>query len=598
MNKPEKSRQRARIIWWGLGMAGVLLTVIPYILLGEDGIYTYADQLDGELIAYILQAKHLFQGDAIPEFMNGMSKAALTLPAPLAVLLFLPGNYCAALFVMALVGKLCGYMGMYLLARDLTGEAWTAAILGFLYSCIPFLPVYGLAQYGLPMLFWCVLLIREGKRLPRAYCGIVIYGLCSSLILIGFGILGMGAVWILWQSLRRKGKEAQKRSSVLRLWAAWALLLLVYLGENRTLLGQLLGGGTEFVSHKADYVLEGGPFLEILRDSLLSGGQHSEGYHLLLLAYILFAVVLGWVGLRCEKAGDSGSGGEIKAFLKIIGFCFGWNLFFAFVAAFWKSGWGVELRFRLSFLGAFQLDRVLWIAPCLWYLAAACAAGIVCSLGRRRRGYRFALLPMIALAALTAAWTLYSGDFKTNLQKLRNPDYGMLSYRDYYAIGVMEQAREFLDAKSQKNMEEYRVVSLGIDPAAALYHGFYCLDGYSNNYSLEYKRKFREIIAPELDRNDYLKQYFDNWGNRCYLFSSEIPGYYTVEKNGFSFQDYHINAKALYELGGRYLLSAAYIQNAEEQGLFLLNETPFETPDSYYRIFIYEVAPDKMISCR
>lgn len=591
MNKSEKPVQRARIIWWGLGMAGVLFTIIPYILLGEDAIYIYADQLDGELIAYILQAKHLFQGESIPEFMNGVSKTALTLPAPLAVLLFLPGNYCAALFAMALGGKLCGYIGMYLLARDLTGEAWAAAILGFLYSCIPFLPVYGLAQYGLPMLFWCALLIREGKHLPGAYCGIIIYGLCSSLILIGFGVLGMGAVWILWQSLRRKGKEEQERSSVLRLWAAFALLLLVYLGENWRLLGQLLGSGTEFVSHKADYVLEGSPFLETLRHSFFYGEQHSEGYHLLLLAYTLFAAALGWAGLRGEKTGDSGSCRKIYSLLRIIGFCFGWNLLFAITAGIWRSGWGVELRSRLSFLGAFQLDRVLWIAPCLWYLAAACAAGIVCTLGRRRHGYRFALAPMTVLAALTAVWTLYSGDFKTNMQKLRNPDYGMLSYRDYYALGVMEQAREFLDTYSQKNAEEYRVVSLGIDPAAALYHGFCCLDGYSNNYSLEYKKKFREIIAPELDRNDYLKQYFDNWGNRCYLFSSECPGYYTIEKNGFSFQDYRIDAKALYELGGRYLLSAAYIQNAEEQGLLLLNETPFETLDSYYRIFIYEVVP-------
>lgn len=68
MNKSEKPVQRARIIWWGLGMAGVLFTIIPYILLGEDAIYIYADQLDGLLV----------------------------------VLLFLPGNYCAALFAMAL----------------------------------------------------------------------------------------------------------------------------------------------------------------------------------------------------------------------------------------------------------------------------------------------------------------------------------------------------------------------------------------------------------------------------------------------------------------------------------------------------------------
>ncbi len=43
-------------------------------------------------------------------------------------------------------------------------------------------------------------------------------------------------------------------------------------------------------------------------------------------------------------------------------------------------------------------------------------------------------------------------------------------------------------------------------------------------------------------------------------------------------------------MGGRYLLSAAYISNAEEQGLTLLNETPFETDGSYYAIYIYEIS--------
>ena len=47
---------------------------------------------------------------------------------------------------------------------------------------------------------------------------------------------------------------------------------------------------------------------------------------------------------------------------------------------------------------------------------------------------------------MTALWSLYSGEFKLNLQKLKNPGYEMLSYRDYYAIGVMEQVRDFLNA--------------------------------------------------------------------------------------------------------------------------------------------------------
>ena len=138
--------------------------------------------------------------------------------------------------------------------------------------------------------------------------------------------------------------------------------------------------------------------------------------------------------------------------------------------------------------------------------------------------------------------------------------------------------------------EEYRVVSLGIDPAAALYHGFYCLDGYSNNYSLAYKHAFRRVIAPALEQSEYLRAYFDDWGNRCYLFGTESPGYYTIEKGGFYFEHLELDTAALRELGGDYLLSAAYIANSNELGLTLLGDEAFETSDSYYRIFLYEVA--------
>ena len=71
------------------GFVILFLSLIPTLLLGTDSIVHYHDQLDGEIIAYIYQAKYLFSDqDIIPEFLNGVGKTALTPPAPLAVLLF------------------------------------------------------------------------------------------------------------------------------------------------------------------------------------------------------------------------------------------------------------------------------------------------------------------------------------------------------------------------------------------------------------------------------------------------------------------------------------------------------------------------------
>lgn len=579
MNSQNKRVKKLHKLWFFGGLAAVAVMAVPYLLLGEDAVFTYHDQLDGELIAYILQAKHLFQGDTLPEFMGGVSKTALTPPAPGCVLLFLTGHYFAALLAMQMAGSLAGYLGMYLLAREFRIAEGIAAATAVLFAYLPFLPVYGLSQYGLPLLFWCALQLKKGRYVKASYLYVACYALTSSLALVGFGILGMGAVWLAWLLWRRR----EGAPAVYYSLGAWLLLLGIYVAENCRLLGELLGMGGARISHKSEYVLAAEPFFPMLWRNLTRGGQHSEDYHLFLLAASLAAAAAGFA-FREER---------VKRLQRTMGLCLLWNLFFCSMAALWDSAAGVWLRSHMAAFRAFQVDRVMWIAPVFWYLAFACG-GMLCGevlVHQRKKIWGILLAVATGCSALAAGGQiLLAGDVKSNIQKLRLPDYGLFSYRDYYAIGVMEQVESFLGEMTGLEPSEYRVVSLGIDPAAALYHGFYCLDGYSNNYPLDYKRSFRRVLAPELERSEYLRDYFDDWGNRCYLFSSECPGYYTIEKGGFYFQDYRLDVKALRELGGDYLLSAAYIANAGQQGLILMNEYPLETEDSYYRIYIYKVA--------
>lgn len=593
-----------QMLWFLLGALGVLAMGIPYLMLSEDSVFVYHDQLDGEVIAYLLQARHLWDGSGIlPEFMNGAAKTALTMPAPACVLLYrlLPAQ--AALSLMQVLGSFAGYVGMFLLlqwagerSEVLQRRSGAAGVLAMLvagmYAYLPFLPVYGLSQYGLPLLLYGALRLGENGRSKKsyalAYLYVIIFGVNSSLVLAGFAVLG---IWAVWEIVALFRKQFCARQGI-----AWLLLLAVYLAENGSLFLELLGNSDGVISHKSEYVLNPAGFLNQFWTNLTQGGQHSVDYHQWIPVSLLLAAVAVWMKYRDRKKNHEEiaqkTGGRCgKALLVSCGVI----LIFAMAAALWDSAAGVRIRSGLGALKGFQGNRVLWLSPCLWYFALGCSLLILLEClpekdgkGRKVLGAGM-MLVALGTVLLTAVPVLMESNLKPNVQKLINRDYAAMSFRDYYAIDVLDQVQQYIRETYGEEPEEYRVVSLGIDPAAALYHGFYCLDGYSNNYDVKYKHRFREIIAPELAKSEYLTDNFDHWGNRCYLFSAECPGYYTVQKGGFYFQNYEINAESLAELGGKYLLSAAYIDHSEDTGLELLRQEAFETEGSYYRIYLYGV---------
>jgi hypothetical protein len=564
------------------GLCAVAFMLVPYVILGHDAAIVYHDQLDGELIAYILRAKHMFDGNMIPEFMGGVYKTALTPPAPAAVLLFRIFSAYTALVILQLAGSIVGYLGMYALSRYVTGNTVIAVAVGVIFAYLPFLPVYGLSQYGIPMLIFLIVRMNDrcdtGSTAAALAYG-VIYALNSSLVLTGFGVLASVAVWLLCTA-------ALNKKAFGRIVSVWLGMLLTYAAENLSLIMQTLGFSDTFTSHKTEYALIAEEYLSGFKDAVINGGQHSEDLHKYFLWLLAVEVLCGIIFFVRKNSGD-------RKVYYVMCICVAVNIAYSAAAAVWNGRLGVELRENVGVLGAFQLDRFMWIAPTLWYLALACGLSLLISAGdslSKKRIVKFASCGVSAVILGVCGMNVLKGsNLKPNLQKLINPSYEVISFKDYYAEGVMEQVESFIYETTGKTTDEYRVASLGIDPAAALYHGFYSIDGYSNNYSLEYKHDFRKIIAPELDKSEYLTAYFDEWGNRCYLFSAECPGYYMIEKGGFYFQNWEIDTEAFKSMGGEYIISAAYIADAERCGLKLLREEPFETEDSYYRLYLYGV---------
>ena len=133
-------------------------------------------------------------------------------------------------------------------------------------------------------------------------------------------------------------------------------------------------------------------------------------------------------------------------------------------------------------------------------------------------------------------------------------------------------------------------MSLGIYPSIAQFNGFHTLDSYQNNYPLSYKKRFRRVIGPELEKNVEIKEYFDAWGNRCYLFSAELKNscYLNCTKDyNAKVKKLDINTGVLKEMGCAYIFSAVLIENAADINLKL--DKTFENNISHLKIHLYKL---------
>ncbi len=255
------------------------------------------------------------------------------------------------------------------------------------------------------------------------------------------------------------------------------------------------------------------------------------------------------------------------------------------VIALWAGLWDWELWTPLKneyvVLKVFTFHRFYRLFPMLWYIIFALALAII------QRGPSFRSIPtdkilVLALIGLQVGvimpynWAMVS-------RGVGNQDV-QVSYREFYAEDLFAEIKQDIGL----SQEDYRVINIGMHPALAQHSGFHTLDGYLNNYPLEYKLQFRNIIAYELAKNEELESYYDGWGSRCYTFVAELDKYLLYTKSKSSpLENLELNVTALYEMNCSYVFSAVEIPNPEDSNLTLFND--YVTPESVWHIFVYEV---------
>lgn len=590
MNRQRDIWDKKKMIAFLLGFIGISITCVPYLLLGAKSVIMYHDQLDVEVLCYIYQAKYLFSGEnIIPEMMNGIFKSGMSPPAPLAVLFYKVMPPLSAYIFNQYIVCICAFIGMFLCVYEVLKDEKIALLTAGIYALIPLHSVHGLSILGQPLLIFAFYGLYKNKHKIGNLLIIAFVTGMSSLALGGYYFVGFACLFELYMIYKKEFFE--KKYVAVGIF----VMTVLYCAMDKDLLLQVIGVLDNVVVHREEFVMHSLPMLETFLDTMIVGGQHARDYHIPIFVVSTIFVILGIVGRKRIKE-------ELKLYYRLLFVFYSLNTAFALFQVFWYSEMIIALRNDVGgIFKYFQLNRFYWASPTLWYFILAICAYIIIhgvwgfedvakpslTLHQEKRVKTVGIVAAFLVFASTGIIVLKYSAFNYNMQKLvYGESYEAMTWGDFYAEDVFEE----IDAFIGEPKENYGVASLGIYPAAALYNGFYCIDGYSNNYPLSYKQEFRKLIAGEIEKSEAIRVYFDEWGSRCYLLSAEIgmDNFKISKKSGVVVEDFTLDTEQFVNMGGKYIFSAVPIMNAGQLGLTLAREEPFETEDSYYRIYLYE----------
>ncbi|WP_059173630.1 DUF6044 family protein [Bacillus sp. FJAT-27445] len=541
-------------------LAALAVYLAPLFLLGEDAHIRVHDNLDSNIAWYKVLANsgEIFGpvDTAIPQIMNGtLSRNAFGPELSGIVWLHALFKPMTAYALSQAITRILAFIGMYLLLKkyivSLPRYQWIATAAALAFALTPFWPSGMLSTLGMPLVLWALLNIHAGETRTVNWLVLLLIPFYSSFVLGFFFFIVAAGVYWLAEAIRLR------RWNLRFLLAIFAMAAMFLLVEYRLVYSFLFDDDP---NSRDEYFHARLSFWDAVRLSLKNfflGHTHVMTVHGL---FIIAATVIALAIIFTKK-----SWRQEKLFLQLTVL----NMVLSIWYAFWfYKGW-LPLTERFHFLDTFNFARFHFLRPLVIYTGFAIALKIIVDAGIAWRK---------AAAALAVGQILLLFFFNDEFIYRNKP-----TFRQFYA----EKQFAGIGRHIGLPKENYRVASIGIHPAIAQYNGFYTLDSYNNFYPLSYKHEFRKIIAKELEKNSVIREYFDEWGGRCYIFTSELGKRYMFKKSSkASLHNLELDTVQFKKMGGTHIFSAVPIINAAENGLLL--ERTFDSKESAWTIYLYK----------
>ena len=560
-----------------VAVAILILYLSPLFILGQDARILIQSNLDSNVVSFKMLAEsgQIFGSlDAtIPNIMNGLPRNCLGSEFNVILWLYYLLEPFTAYVVNITVMHFIAFIGMYLLLKNhfLRDEKYEIIIVGaaLCFALLPFWPPGGLSIVGQPLALYAFLNIRGDSSTKKDWLILLLIPFYSSFIAsFLFFLFVLGMLWIY--------DTAKTKRINYPFFIAIALMTSIFaIVEYRLIYNMFLNSG--YVSHRVEF---GG--------GVLSGVATGVGT-IEAIGISVYNFIFGQhhaVSLQQYFVGLSVAAAIITVFVKklredlliiLLTITAAISIFYGFWV--WDALQPLKDQIALFNFNTFNLSRFHWLHPLLWYTIFALSLKVI--FDNRKYGKQIVLILLILQAGF-----LFSYDAE-NVQSggIGIVQRGGLSYEEFFSEDLFLDIANYI-GNPQAN---YRVVSIGLHPGIAQYNGFYTLDSTeAPNYPLEYKHEFRRIIEKELDKNDELRSYFDNWGSRCYIFVDELGKNYLITKDKeIKVNNLELNSDALKRMGGNYVISAVEITNSDDNNLKLLKT--FENDRSPWKIWLYKI---------
>jgi len=541
----------------------ILLYLSPLYILGQNAHVLILDNVDGAVasLKVLAHSGQIFgsMDSTIPQVMNGLSRNTFGTEFNLQVLLYWALPTFVAYVTNLTLMHFIAFLGMLLLLKRyvLTEKKYAPLAVGvaLTFALLPFWPYGGLSVAGQPLVLYTFLNIHAHTDNKWDWLILALVPLYSSLVFsFAFFLFVMG-IWWLYDVI------FLRRVNTRFLAALFFMGMMFVLVEYRLIYNTFFDPG--FVSIRSEFSLSRIPSLRTALKTCIINFFYGQFHVPSLQQWVIIpSAALALIIAGCKR----------KIPTALVGLLFLAGIISIWYGFWFYDGW-IPVKQQISFLREFNFSRFHWLHPLLWYLIFALALKTIAGDSRLRK--------ILAMSLITAQiiFLFVSSD------GLVEKKAGSPTYKEFYAQNMFQDIKTYIG----KDQQDYRVVSIGIHPSISQYNGFYTLDGYASNYSLAYKHEFRKIMAKELDKSPFYRNYFDTeGGSRCYIFVEKLMYNSMMDKNStIKIEKLDLDTTQLKKMGGQYVFSALEIENAAD--IHLKFQRVFEDDQSAWKVYLYEV---------